>query len=571
MYFKNAAAVICVISVATCNILMLPRFNSNETHLSTTINEIINVDARKNIFLVNFNDLQPEFPHTQINLRRPNSIRLNNIKTNIYVVNLNGNKTEYIFQFLRRQSSWNSRAKFIIYSKMENFRHIFDLLSKFYVYDVIIFQKKLYTYNPYKHSDIFNVDTTPVLYDSKIKILPQTWDNTTLSVALVAVAPYVLCTNCVQKGLELEILDLIRSRLKFKLNFLPNFVNWGQRNQEGVYNNAYGAIQQNEAHIGLGMFQMEHNSSQDFDLSFPYLIDNLIFVIPRKDLLKDVFILDVYVWVLILFFYGVICVLWYKLSYYTGENAYFRSFSTILLLTFRILLGSSLGKIPRKLAGRLLFLFWCTSTWILCIEIQSYLFYFLTHDRHQKEINSIYELADSDLDVGLYVHLQETFRDSQGDTERKIYEKIVECNLDEFCINRVVLHKDMAVVRPKRTITYEIPSFYLDFNGNPLIQPIEESIMMRYVNICFKKGIPMFLQVDDLLQRIKSSGFVVHWDKMYINYINRIHFRNVIKNINFNSKALTIVHLGGVFCLFLIGLIISLICLGLEILIYKCY
>lgn len=291
-------------------------------------------------------------------------------------------------------------------------------------------------------------------------------------------------------------------------------------------------------------------------------MDKLVFVIPKRMIIKEKLMLNYDLWLTLVVSYVLISLL----LYFSNVEM---NLPNVYLLTFRTLLGNSTSRIPKKFFGRFIFLLWSISTWILMIDIQSYLMYFLTHERAVREIDNLNELSRSNLKIGMYIHLSETFRTGYLNYEKLIYEKHVHCNVNDECLKSMVDYSKIAIVRPLRTIQYEISSQYLDKNGVPLLQIIEQTIVLRYINICLPKYYPLYEGVNQLLDRIKSSGFVNYWGEWYLNYVNIIHNKHVSKTITFSSKALNFRHFDGVFKLLMYGLSCGTIAFLMELFIHK--
>lgn len=463
----------------------------------------------------------------------------------------------------------DSRARFFVEFR-GNLRSFFAELSRIYVNNVVVLKNSsFYTYFPYEMGNLSEPDTKPVrisscserktlsqLFPEK---LPKSWANTTLKVAQVYVPPYVICPWCVPRGIEFEILDLLKDRLQLAgLEFTGTYMytNWGTKRGNN-YSNAYGVLQNRSAHVGIGMFQMDNDSVNDFDFSFPYMMDRLVFIVPVRNLVLDKLMLEARVWVLVAVSYVAI----------TGilHVSVRKSLGTLFLVTYAALLGVSIcWKLPNRFCARLIFLIWCTSTWVLMVDIQSYLMYFLTHERSVKEIDTLQQLAESDLKIGMYVHTSATFQTGTSAHEKRIYQKRVFCNVDNVCMNQTVTKRDIAVIKPSRTIDYEIASKYLDANGDPLLQVVKDGIVMRYVNVCFPRGFPLFPRFDRLLLGAKRAGFVLYWQRWYTNYVNIVHNKNVRKTVSFASKPLTLTHLDGVFKLLMCGLALAFLAFLME-------
>lgn len=554
---------------------LFPPENRLEKALSTCLNAIASTyNFSHKIILVNFSskfkNIHLKWPHVDVKtvLTDPYGT-----KTDAYIILLN--KCTYFQQLddLRKESGFNPRAKFVIYCE-KHFFEIFGPLRKLFIHDVAVIDENLniYTHFPYTFNTTRSTKMT-TCFDLNVDIfpnkIPKIWKNMELKVALVKIHPYVFCPYCKVKGIELEILNLLKSVLGFKVSYYEEyFENWG-RKVGGGYDNVFGILMKQKASVGLGMFQMDRSILKDFDMTYPYILDKLVWVVPRIDVQKNINILDRYSGILFVFSYGAVVLIWYKISQLVEEDPHFRNRNKIMINVLRLAVGQNLYRLPKSFYGRVVFFLWLYATWTINVEIQSYLISFLTRESYETQIDSFEELAESDLEIGLYNvrNTNEDWRKAVADLTRG---KKVFCNVDAYCLNRTVLFKDMVVVRPLKTIMYEISSTYLDEEGNPRVHVLKnQNVILRYINMCFTKGHPIFPQVEKLLLRIKDSGFVYYWDNWYQNYVNIIHNKNVKKTTNFASKNLNYYHLACVFDILIIGLSIAIVAFLVEILLNK--
>lgn len=149
-----------------------------------------------------------------------------------YIIRLNDNETiTDSFNLFHL----NSRSKFIIIANTTQYiDDIFRILSQHFIYNVIIlYDKKIFTYFPYKYEN-FNVPDIkpyPIIEcdrnESNTNIfalfsnnkLPKLWRNTTLKIGWVYLPPYTNCYyNCKLNGIEFDLLKILSEKLMFKIS-----------------------------------------------------------------------------------------------------------------------------------------------------------------------------------------------------------------------------------------------------------------------------------------------------------------------------------------------------------------
>lgn len=510
-----------------------------------------NLNANESVLYINIDVKHANFLSVTLNCPEISVIVHGKFDAYVIMVNAKSNPEE-IFSVITSNVNFNSHGKFIVLLFSDALKEIIETAARFYVYNLVIVRKdEFYTYSPFDGLNVNNFNKTPIVLRGNRTIdlftnkLPEIWTNSTITIAIYTMPPFTILHNTTVSGIEIEILKILQSVLKFKIKYLNNFANWGMKT-DGYYNNAYGSVQRKLANIGLGMFATDDITIQDFDMTISYITDNLVFVVPKYYKLKVEFRIEKYVWICLGVSYSIISFLWH----YSSKN----NTQLTFLVTFRILISNSLPRLPTQLNGRIVFIVWAIGCWIFMIQLQVYVMYFLTHDTYENEIETIYDLSRSNLKIGMFENIIMNFRDTDNPSEHIIYEKYSKnyCNLDLRCLNMTAFNQNLSVVRPVRTIQY-YSSTLLNGKGDPLIKPVKEAIFMKGVNMCFTKGFPLYPRIDYLLHLIVAAGFVEYWDKWYENYISLMNNKNVMKSNQFNSKALTLHNLNDIFYILIYG------------------
>lgn len=103
-----------------------------------------------------------------------------------------------------------------------------------------------------------------------------------MKVLLTMASPYVMCTDCALKGLEIDLLETIQTLLKFKINYInTRFDDSGIKHPNGSYTEIFGDLQKEEADLCLGFFHANLTLNEDFKMSFSIIQDDLVWVVPK--------------------------------------------------------------------------------------------------------------------------------------------------------------------------------------------------------------------------------------------------------------------------------------------------
>lgn len=199
--------------------------------------QIVSVAIALNSYLVVEKDKCLQRLKEKLDLRTLPTLKTPNYETYFgetiyYVVQMKSIDYVQIINNLQRESYWNSRGRFLLNFADRNIdlNELFKFMAKLYIYNVIVSfdDGKLFTYFPYKYGNINRPDLEPHFLgkcDDNLDLignfypekLPILWFNTTLNVAYVYVRLYAMCVDCFARGIEFEILDIVKDRLKIKV------------------------------------------------------------------------------------------------------------------------------------------------------------------------------------------------------------------------------------------------------------------------------------------------------------------------------------------------------------------
>lgn len=175
-------------------------------------------------------------------------------------------KLEQVFQEMYKHFNWNPRATFFISSKVQNIHNILEVANKYFVQNLYICNEKS---------------------QGPLGTKGKNWNNYTLQILTAYIPPYVFLNKHNQTdGIEVRCLKTIQDSLKFNFIFLNHtFKSWGLLLPDGNYTDMFRKLQNYEVDIVMGMWPTNFTHILNFDVSFPYLDEALIWMVPKAQVL----------------------------------------------------------------------------------------------------------------------------------------------------------------------------------------------------------------------------------------------------------------------------------------------
>ncbi|XP_018323232.1 uncharacterized protein LOC108735666 [Agrilus planipennis] len=222
-------------------------------------------------------------------------------KVDSYILDLT-RETKERLEFLERTPGWNPRAKFFIVYRKKARSYLLKVLFSKYIVNVAIFSNTdnttltIRTYDPFKNGELRpkilkttiiatiketnrEIDLGSDLFPNKY---PQRWNDITVNVLPVNVAPYMMIFSGQLVGLDFRILISVGRRMGIKFNFSSNDMlhYWGEKDNDGKYSFAFGALQAQKFDISVGAFHVGYPECVDFDMAYPVMEDYLVMAVP---------------------------------------------------------------------------------------------------------------------------------------------------------------------------------------------------------------------------------------------------------------------------------------------------
>ncbi|XP_017776076.1 PREDICTED: uncharacterized protein LOC108562296 [Nicrophorus vespilloides] len=543
------------------------------TCFANHLNQLLHnaIDASKLIYCTNDESLLnylkdiPKVIHDQgVEMQYKHSA---SIKYEVYILLIK--HLDYL-ESLSKDRAWNSRAKFVIIVEIAS-EELLHLLRKLYVYNVVVlagFSGDALTYFPYDEEDVYATNSTfvPVNQIYFPEKIPKTWRNTTLSVLVVKLPPYIIDVEA-RTGLELKLVEeIFVPKLKLKMEYVDMKEYWGFKFPNGSYNKLKKMILNKEGDFGVGSFHVrQYESIEDFDVTYPYLMDSIVWIVPTAPIkVQWITIVDVFpksTWFLILSVLLILSCFWVLLSKYAiYENSYYSVCFNSFCIPIRMILMQLSNKPIKSQSNKLIFV----STWlfmsVISILWQAHLIIFLTYNIHEHQVHTPKDIIKYRLRIRIPNTIAQTFLDSHCPTGDYFYKNNKPGLLNLTVLDEVAYGKDTATTFNLKTAQYLMPA-YLNEDGEDLLYIIERVIMSEGVVMFFTKGHPVYQSVSEILLQARAGGLIKHLEDSFYYTQNRTKKHKDI----FGISSLNLKHVKGIFLLYFIGNLLAAAAFVLEI------
>lgn len=255
-----------------------------------------------------------------------------------------------------------------------------------------------------------------------------------------------------------------------------------------------------------------------------YLMDflNILFFVPIPDILPEWMILfhplSFQIWILIGCAYITIAGLTMILPIIFKIKLIAVPFPLFNL--FGALLKVSLPKTPRIMLERFLFILWVLCSYVIITSYEAALVGFLTQPVKYSPINTIDELAKSDLLITghpLFSDYFETSEDSRLNALRLKWVTLSNSTYESM-MKRAIYKQDIAFVMQYIVFEYLVnKNQYVDSDKKPLLHIVKESLIAYSTSFYFARGSPFTEMFRQKIKRFEEMGLYYKWRNQVIN------------------------------------------------------
>lgn len=494
---------------------------------------------------------------------------------------------------------WNSRSWYIFVIRKNSIASLdntVDLLWFNYIYNAVILMPseqnadviEIYSWFPFENGlcgknfkarivnrcqyGIFENNVT--LFPPKV---PHIFNGCPIRAQVIITPPYVMPPDDgillddkvlnITDGLEILLMRTIAKFLN--LTFLPmssTIANdWGLATADGNTSGTIRILYEKKAELGFGSYGPTAERRMYCDYSASHTYESLSWCVPKAQLaprwrnLLDTF--QYSTWLSIIGAYLIVSSITWIFCYTTPKD----TTSYVMLKNcfknlFSIFIAISAAETPKKGAGRIVFFVWIVFGLHFVAAYQAKLISVLLHPSYEKQMNTLDEILNSEMDWASLPTLKRFFNNTD---DWRVYKIIEEWKTHQNALEglrRIAYERDFAFCVLEHNARYEI----LKLLG-PDLQPLVycmPSYLTYPSEIYMTKGFPLRDHLDKLIYRIKATGLLVKW-KNDISYTVKITNR---KNTGDDkSQKLTLSHLQGAFMVLGLGLGFSVLAIICEI------
>lgn len=509
--------------------------------------KVINLPSEFNIIHVfNINN-NINLPVIRFDLSRVES--LFDPKPDLYLIRLDYDKIISFFSVLKYQSTFNPRAFFIIITDDQDVSITNILKTDFYMFNVHVFNEDSF------EKGILNID-----FQKK-----YVYEKRDIRVNYYVLPPHTTHSATKEKGIEIKVMQIVADFLKINIKFTEtNYTNWGNKINK-TYTNLWGMLQRNECDVIMGDIHDKFNEHLDFDMCYPYLSDFLTFAVPKAKLQESwkiyILVFSLPIWMAILGIDVVLLIVHYLVSF-DNEHVHLMSttFLAIISFAFENIYSYSVKK---SKPFSIFIIFTYLYFMLLNTAYKSQMFYFLTGNNYDKDLNTLNEFMEHKLKFGMPQNLMSLMKFDDPHTETYIKNNFLNCNNMTMCLKRTAYKRDVATVMTERQIQYFTAQF-MDDQGRALVHNTNFPIILLSLSLFFVKGHPSFQRVNMVVRRLRENGMILN---LYQNFTLRYYKALAIsemKAIEADEMTLSLTNTAGAFMVYCIGIFISFLVFVVE-------
>ncbi|KAK3875548.1 hypothetical protein Pcinc_019597 [Petrolisthes cinctipes] len=361
-------------------------------------------------------------------------------------------------------------------------------------------------------------------------------------------------------GFSTRILAAMASWLNFTYSYnIVSYIcflvaaSWGNRLENGRYDGMLGVVQRKESHMVINNYAITYQRVKDFDCSVSYFLEGYGMILkdpPPLPHWQSIFYpFTGIVWVAV----GGIVILVTLAYYFVNIRGLRLSMILSFLDVLKSLLSQSVSQEPLVWVSRGLLGLWLLATWVLRVSYTSNLMAFLTVPALQAPLDTLEQLAESDLrlcmlDYGDFV--PEALATSTNPILARLGAK-----LDLVPIIATLTHEGMegcvelvmAGTHAHLEVYSYVRSLYHDLGHSGQVYPLKEQLYPGNQAFYFTKHTPWKYKFDIGMQRLVDSGLIWHW---YSDIMQEASHSNKDKS---RLPVLSLSHLQGSFLLLAVG------------------
>ncbi|THK33218.1 uncharacterized protein LOC114841598 [Diachasma alloeum] len=281
-------------------------------------------------------------------------------------------------------------------------------------------------------------------------------------------------------------------------------------------------------------------------------------VVPMPEVIPEIICIfksfDVMTFILLILFSFISVIYMYS----KGTNA-------PVLNTFRLIIHHQFYQVGTRVSEKVLAISWIVFAGLFLLIQQSHLIENMTNPLFEKRIDTLKQLADSDLTVMTDAEHFPLLNRSRDEVMQKIVSRITTKHSSRYCYERLIAGGNVAcflntVIISSVRSKPEITQSYLKI---PKMHKMREIVGQYWRAIIVKKGFPYLSKFNAGIGRLMQTGFVTKWQAR-----DRERLKPRVIHAD-DAVPLNLSHFRGPFIIFLFGIVVATCAFIYEIVIYR--
>ena len=422
-----------------------------------------------------------------------------------------------------------------------------------------------------------------------LNYIPRSFNGLILNVTLLEYFPMVVINQgdgiIKYSGFEVELLNVISKRLNFKMHrYSPTDGNWGSLNKvTGKWNGMIQEVISGRANIAMSGIGVYEPRFQVIDYGYIYRQDCTSFVVPKAEakpkwtVLGVAFEYPIWVGIALTLTISVFC-LWFltrELTKIVPENQVNSKLSDIVLTIISMTLQVSPKEHPIQTPTRILTITVWIFTIIVSVAYRSMLTSLLSLPRFSADLNTIEEIAESDLAVNMLNYgggWMTMLRDGAHPVYKILWKKMKFIESIPDAVSKVKETRKNAVMDSRTNLRLIIINDFTDpITGVTSVHQITQCFAPTISAFVLQKESPYGAAIIEVTKKLVQAGFVDKWENDLI-WEKQLFARKKryakTEDVSSKNQPLSLYDLQCLFVCLFIGISISTSSFITELLIY---
>jgi len=518
---------------------------------------------------------------------------------------------------------WNSEVRFVVAGasefSMSQQTEIFDLFSKFKIYNCIIVSQEhyvtdkeysrqinvndidtgmklgVYTWFPYQSSDRCTEVNDITLLDSWVisgqghftkntDLFPRKISNSLNGCPMTGLAiiegRYVTInynhfndSNGIdvwfRERFEIKLLMVVLHQMNMTSVPVPQ-IEGSELNQELPIQIFYG----NKPFIILGDLMNLAFLNPALDFTNSYFFTNIRWYVPcsiKYPRWSSIFrILSVELWLVLIISIVTAAISITLVGRYscTSEWQGYKTLTSSLTNVWAVMLGVSVSMMPRAPSLRSLFLAWVCFSVAFSTVFQAFLTTFLIDSGYNTPIQNMDELFASDIKLAFPRHYSSIFRMGDETEASKVLRNLADCPSFEVCLKWAMFQKNVSIMLSDVSAegSYALGTFVGE-NSEPLLCKLEDGVFRHTGRTMAMLHVdPLMRRVAEIIDRVVEAGTYNFWISLKLNRHKILSHKIALVHPLDEYYSFNLYHMKPAFYPLLMGWCLSAFCFMVELL-----